>query len=203
MSNEKSTIEILTDFATNSNREIKFNEITHPHCSTNPVIYHKRTLYIPNDSQKTSFYVCYNDTKSLSKNNLYCGVFIPISLPTTCKMTIRKKDFLDRINPLTKRKSLKIGEYRFDSKVVISCNDQSCIETLLKNSKIQKLILESLNITDAISVTINDVNPKFVPELKEKSHLAIITKMTWISQSEQINKLFNLIENVRETLQKI
>jgi len=144
--NQKTTIEILSEFAECSNRKIFFSEIPYPGTIMNAVTNHKRTLYIPNNSFEQSFLIGYQDPKSLNENELYFGVFFPLPIPTSKALKIRKKDFLDKLNPFSKKMILKTNCEQFDSLTIITGNDISLVNRFFSNIETQKLVLESLKI---------------------------------------------------------
>ena len=72
MSQEKSSFEILQDFTKRTDRKIEFKEQAYPSTFVHPVIYHKRTLYIPESAGSDCYYACFQDSKS---HLLFSGVF--------------------------------------------------------------------------------------------------------------------------------
>jgi hypothetical protein len=198
--NQKTTIEILSKFAGHSKRKIFFSEIPYPGTVLNAVTNHKRTLYIPNNFDEQSFLIGYHDPKSLTENELYFGVFFPLSIPTSKALKIRKRDFLDKLNPFLKKMILKTNWEQFDSLTVISGNDISLLNRFFNINEAQKLVLESLKIMEGINVGINEFNLDFVPAFKDKSNFGVFTKQKWIVDSNILENLFTKIEQFRELI---
>jgi hypothetical protein len=59
MGTDLSTTEKLQVIADKSSRKIQITEIPYPNSVMDPVTYHRRTVYMPNDSQENAFFVCF------------------------------------------------------------------------------------------------------------------------------------------------
>jgi hypothetical protein len=193
----KSTINSLKDFAKQSKRNIHFSEISYPISFPDRMTYHKRTFCIPNNTEELSFLIGYSDPKNLSENELFFGVFIPLSISKTKTLKIRRKDILDKLNPFLKQKIFQTNNKIFDSKTIITGNEESLINIFLNDLSIQNLILSTLETNETFEIGINEFNLDFVPAFKEKSHFGIFTKQQWIMDSSIIENLFAVIEQLR------
>lgn len=198
--NNKTTIELLSEFAEKSRRKIFSTEIPYyTGTVVYPVINHKRTFYIPNNSDEQSFLVGYNDPKSFGENELYFGVFFPLEIPNTKIIKIRRKDILDKLNPFMYKKNFKTNSNSFNSLTVINGNDISLVDMFFNNNITQRLVLESLNNIDDLNLNIgiNEFNLDFIPSFKDKSNFGIFTKQKWIVDYNLIEALFKKIERFR------
>lgn len=74
MDSEKSGIEILTEFAEKTNREIESSEIPYPKEFKKPLPYYLKKVCIPNNKDNTSYFLSFFDGKGIGKNYLYSGV---------------------------------------------------------------------------------------------------------------------------------
>jgi len=199
MKNDKSSLEILRSFAKRTGRDFNFTETPYPSAALHKVTYHRRTLYIPNDINENSYFVCFGDSKELGTKALFSGVFISADLPVSTSMTARKKDVLDKINPFGKKKYCKTGTPSFDSQVRITADDAAAVKRIFQDRKIQKLVTDAFKLDAGIIVGFNDVDVNFVPLLKGKSHLGIYIQQEWILDGKLIDKLFNLMESLQIT----
>ena len=127
---------------------------------------------------------------------------MPISLAETKTFNIRGKNILDKLNPFSDSKNYRTGFRDFDSKVVISGNDLPLITSFFHDKKIQNLVLQALNIKQAMKIGVNVANVEFVPGLKNKSHLCIYNSQEWFLENSQIEKLFESIEEFRKLISK-
>ena len=206
MENENSSSDTLKAFAKKSGRYIEFikspYEKSYVHWSSR--VWHQRKLYIPNNPKGTSFFVSFADARSVNLNSedvLYSGVFIPILLPSAARITMRKKDILDKLNVFNKKKFLKSGFSHFDARVTIRGNDSLSAQKLLKSRKVQDAIFEAFNKEESLAAGINTVNADFVPQLKNHSLFGIYSLSGWILEEELIEFLFHRMEEIRERLQ--
>lgn len=200
---EKSNIKILADFAKASSRSIECKEQQYPVSFFRQFPRFRSTVYIPNNSKETSYFIWFSDPyNKIGENTVYCGTFIPISFPQELKINIRKKNFLDIFNTIGKNRVVKTGINSFDSKVVFKGENSVNLKRLLTKSGIQAEILKSFEVKEFLRISINEFNLDFVPGLKGKSYLSIINQQSWFMESEIIEKLFNSIEKIRTKLNK-
>jgi len=200
MEQEKSSIDILKEFAKRTGRNVEFSTKNHDYTIMHPVRYHQRSLYIPNNPDQTSFFICYGDSgapSNIGESVLYSGVFIPVDLPGDSIIKIRKKDILDKLNIFKKKKYLKSGFENFDAQTTIRGNDSLSAQKIAKSRKVQENILEAFNLDESLSIGLNTVNASFVPRLKDRSLFGIYTLNGWILEEKKIEKLFEVMENIR------
>lgn len=200
MEEEKSSIQELTDFAKKSERKIEISEQAFDSCAMQPIVYHERSLYIPNHSEAKTFFVCYNNPKSVTGIESYSGVFFTISIPKSSKVLIRKQFFFDKLNFFSGNKAYKTGMDSFDSQVVFEESKFAGGDKIFTNNKVQALIIKAFQFDIGMRISINQVNVDFVPELKAHSHFGIYTTKDWFVDPEKIEILFKLGEEVRNQI---
>jgi hypothetical protein len=203
MEQEKSSIDILKEFARRTGRDIEFTTRNHDYTIIHAVRYHQRSLYIPNNPDQTSYFICYGDSGApaqIGESVLYSGVFISVDLPKAASIKIRKKDILDKLNIFKKKKYLKTGFENFDAKTTIRGNDSLSAQKLTKSRKVQENILEAFELDESLTVGLNTVNAEFVPRLKDRSFLGIYSLSGWILDNKKIEKLFEITEDIRKSL---
>mgnify|MGYP000491684098 CR=1 FL=1 len=140
------------------------------------VRYHQRSLYIPNNPDQTSYFICYGDSggpSNIGENVLYSGIFIPVSFPGDSVIKIRKKDILDKQNIFKKKKYLKSGFENFDAKTTIRGNDSLSAQKIAKSRKVLENILKAFDLDDSLTAGLNPVNANFVPRLTQVANLEI------------------------------
>ena len=198
---EKSNIEILRDFAKRLNRPIYVKELQYPLTGIRTFPKYKRMVYVPYDSNNTSFFIWYSDTyDKVGYPTIYCGSFIPISLRIKSQINIRSKNILDKFNFFSKSNKNTIDNDYFDSRVIISGNVDVATKRLLSQSKIQDQLLVGLEIDNYINISINEHNVDFVPELKNMSYLSIINPQSWCLERDEIETIFRQIEKIRKII---
>lgn len=198
----KSTIELLSDFAVQTNRKIYSTEVLYPSTAVHRITLHKRTVFIPDTDEELSFLVGYHDPRSFSENELFFGVFFKTSLPSTLSFDIRKKDILDKLNPFLAKKIFKTGSNQFDSSAVITGNDNIKTNQVLNDRVLQNLILELLEVRECLNIGLNEVNLNFVPNFVGSSNFGVFTKQAWFVDHEIIQNLFVQIRQLEKLINK-
>jgi hypothetical protein len=198
MTHDKTAIEILTEFAKHSGRQIEIEEKAYPSAGPlHPVTYHRRRVCIPNNPKNTSYFICFGDSKEMGEKATFSGVFIPVEFATSFQIKIRKKDLMDKLNPFHKKDIIRSGIQQFDSQVAISGNDPIKARRFFNKRIIQNLVLRAFDIDEGFIVAVNELNIDFVPGLKGQSHVGIYSTQEWILDRIRIEKLFTLIEEFR------
>jgi hypothetical protein len=198
---EKTNIELLKDFAKSTNRTIEIQEIPYPVSGIRKFQKFKRMIYVPNNFERTSFFVWYSDPYArVGVPTILCGAVIPISSSVKSKINIRSRNIIDKVNVFSKASSGAIGKESFDSKVVLSGSIDSGAKRLLSQARTQDQLLKALKIEPFINISINEYNLDFVPELKGKSHVSIINPQSWYFEKKEIEALFSRIEKIRNQL---
>ena len=198
---EKPNIEILREFAKSTNRSIVDKEIPYPLTGIRTFRKYKRMIYVPNNPENTSYFIWFSDPYAkIGLPTIFSGAFIPLSSRIKSRINIRNKNILDKLNIFSKTKSNKIGNYRFDSKVVISGNVDSSVKRLLSQSRIQDQLLKALEIEQFMNISLNEYKIDFIPEFKGTPYLSIINPQSWDLERNDIEKIFRQIEKIRNVI---
>jgi hypothetical protein len=195
---EKSDIDLLREFAKSTNRSIEAKELLYPRTGIRTTQKYKRMVSVPNNSERSSFFIWFNDPYStIGRTTIFSGAFIPLPSKIKTSLKIRKRSFPDRLNLFAKSKDNKIGNSFFDDRVVISGTLDAAAKRILSSSKVQKQILKTLEIENYFQVAINHFNIDFVPELNENSSISILNDQAWEVGHAHIEKMFEIIEKIR------
>lgn len=200
---EKSNIEILQEFAKSTDRQIKFEEIAYPKTGFGTIQKYKRVIYIPNNMEKTSFFIWYSDPYArIGYPTIFSGAFIP--LPSECKssVSIRKKYFIDKLNILSKSRFNGVGNSSFDSKVILSNGLDNPLKRILSKTRIQKQILEALDYKKNSQISINENNIDFVKEFDGVPYLSIINPIAWDLEGKDIERIFRQAEKINAIIER-
>ncbi len=198
MDQEKSAIEILKDFAKKSDRQIDFSENNYPIGSgIHPRFFSFNHAIISDELDQNRYFVSYSDSKGFGDNAMYSGLFFSIESSQTSTVRIRKKDFLDKLNPFIKKSRFKSPYYDFSSKVIIEENDISLTNRIFKNKLIQELTLEILNLDGRIRVGVNNIQIGIVPDLKDKAIFGIYITGQWLLDETLLENLFRLTAKLK------
>ena len=203
MEQEKSSIDILKEFAKRTGRDIEFSVKDHDYAVLHPVRYHQRSLYITNNPGQTSYFICYGDSgapANIGEKVLYSGVFIPVDLPRDSIIKIRRKDILDKLNIFKKKKYLRSGFENFDAQATIRGSDSLSAQKIAKSRKVQENILKAFILDESLTIGLNTVNANFVPHLKNQSFLGVYSLNGWILEDKKIEQLFSIMEEIRKYL---
>lgn len=196
---EKSNIEILRAFAKATNRSIVDKETPYPKTGIQTFQKFKRTVYIPNNTENTSFFIWFSDPYAkIGQPTIFCGAFIPLSSEIKSKINIRSKNVLDKLKIFSKTNNL--GSNRFDSKVIISGIIDAATKRLLSQTRVQDQLLKAMEIDSRMNISINEYKFDFVPELENRTYLSIINPQSWDLESKTIEDLFRQIEKIRNTI---
>ncbi|RUT78172.1 hypothetical protein [Ancylomarina longa] len=198
MEKEKSSIQKLNEFAEQTNRLITFTDKLYPSNAIHPVTYRRRTLYIPNNKGRSSYFVCFDDSRRMNRYARYSGVFFPIELSKSTKICIRKKDIVDKLNFFTKTNRCKIGQESFDSHVIYEEFDSIRNNQIFTNTKIQDLIRKAFVLK--LRVGVNMLLVDFVPGFRKQSYFGIYTTHEWLTNPMRIEFLFDLAEEINRNI---
>jgi len=202
MNEEISSIEILKEFAENTNRKGEFYETLYPANTIPRYNHYLRKVYIPNNEEKLSYYVAFQDSKSFGDHAVFSGIFIKLEIPKSVNIIVHKKDIIDKINPFKGNNVHKTGFNNFDSKILIKGNDQYIIKNIFFDTKIQELTIQSLGLKEGLMIALNEFNIEFIPEFKEKSSIGLVWTRQWILDTALIEKMFKTIENIQVEINK-
>ncbi len=198
---EKTNIEELKEFSKSTNRVMAAKEVPYPLSGIRTFRKYRSWVYIPNNSENTSFFIWYNDPYAIiGLPKIYCGAFIPLSSSLNSKINIRIRNILDKLNFFSNGASIKIGNKRIDKKLIISGNMNSSERKLFTQPMIQDKLLEVLNDEPFMNISLNENNVDFVPELRNTPYLSIINPQKWIFDKKVIERIFMQIEEIRNLI---
>jgi len=197
--NQLSPIEILEVFAKETNREIDFSETPY-NTNTSRYNYYLRKLFIPNNKNSHVYFVSFLDNKRFDDFANFSGIFFPIPIPPSSKIEIRKKNILDKLNPFFKKSGFETGNNEFDSEIVITENVSFEEEQIFNNRKIQTQVLKIFELDETLKITINQADINFVPSFEGKSHIGVLVTRHWLLDSELIQNLFYIMEEIKKEL---
>ncbi len=197
---EKSSIEILTQFAKKNNfecwtsRNLKRHYITPNDSFLNSKYF---IMEIPSDAH--TYYYCASDSfaaKAFSTST-YSGIYRGFSNLICPSLKIRKRFWVDH---LSFNRRIKLGNPEFDKSVQIQCNDRN----FAQNVASLKVGSELLKFNDCISPFDIIIEPNFMSfnaQIESKSIIGMETN-SWIINEDELGlllnkgiKLLNLIKN--------
>ena len=197
MEGEKSSIQKLQDFAKSTGRDIKSSEDAYSSNAMQPIVYHKRLVYIKNHPNSNTFFTCFSDPKNVSGIAHCSGVFFSLPVSKSTKISLRKKFITDKLNFFSNNENNKTGSQNFDSKVVFEKYQLTGADRIFTNTRVQEIIKNALEFDLRLRVGINGVDVSFVPQLKGESHFGIYTTQDWFEEPEKIEILFKFVEKIR------
>lgn len=198
---EKSDIEILREFAKSTNRIIVEKEIPYPLTGIRTFQKYKRMIYVPNNPEKTSFFIWFSDPYlKIGQSTIFSGAFIPLSSRIKSKINLRKKNILDKLSFRSKTKVNEIGNEHFDSRVVITGNMDTATKRLLSQTRIQEQLIKALEMDNAMRISFNEHKIEFVPELVGVQYLSIINVESWDMERNDLEDIFKRIEKIRRNI---
>jgi len=168
MENEKSSIDILKRIAKKSNWDIDIREEAHSQRYG-----HTNRRVVIKDPLKKDFLFVSEQKADITKYNNYSGIFYPLSSKRDYYLIIRKRNAFDKLSFRKNKLRFKTGSSLFDSNVYIETNNNTETHKLLSEAKTQSEIVEFLNMCNCITIGVNELNPDFNNELKEKSFLSV------------------------------
>jgi hypothetical protein len=198
---DKSSVDIIRELARLTSREVEIKEIKYNLAGFRTFPKYKKLVYMPYNSSRNNFFVWQSDPHArIGYPTIFSGVFIPLSSRIKSRLNIRNRNILDKLNFSAKSKSNKIGSEYFDSKTVINGNIDSAERRLLSQPRIQDNIIKALGLAKYMTISINEYNVDFVPELKGSSYLSIINPQGWELERDSIEEMFRRMEKIRKTI---
>lgn len=198
---EKSNLEILSKFAKSTNRDFDYKEVQFPTSGVRKIPKFKRWAYISNNHLREIFFVWFsNPFENIGIPTVFCGAFIPLPPQFDSKLSIRKRNIIDKVSIFSKHKNNVVGNETFDNKVIIKGDINSKTKRLLSNTKLQKCLLNSLNTNDLVNIVINEYKIDFIPELENKAYLAITNPQSWNLGKSEIEVLLKHAEEIRKVI---
>ena len=198
MSDQNSFIEQLKLFATESGRKIKVKKDPYPTTSSDQEEEYRITVVIPEIDDGDLFFIAYSDLKSGSLYSVYSGVFSAGSEPCQSKLSVVKKDWLDRLSFRSGYKSIKTGSIPFDKKTKITSNNPQMVHRLFSGLDSQNAAMSALDLSDGFTISINELVTEQMESFKGFSQLSLYAYKDWILDGSTIEKMFIAVRNLKE-----
>ncbi len=201
---EKSSIEILTEFAEKTNRKAYTNEhIFRKATGLNPTTRSERNIYIPDNVNSDVFYIANdNYSTSLDKFAFFSGIFVPVEIDNGIEISMEERNIITNISSIFKKKGYSTGDFRFDRKVKIDTNNPRLTDRIFRKIAFKNESLKILKIQNALRIGTIPFKIDFVESFKDKFLLGAYTTIEWIMDEEKIEALFNYISEMKDTIEK-
>ena len=201
MSEEKSSIEVLADFAKSTGRKFFCNDNLYNNSLPNRYPKYRSNITIFNNNKSQSYFISFWGSLGLSDiNSCYSGFFLPVTFSKEDFFIIRKRNFLDNFSLFSRNKSYKTGNMFFDSKVFVEGNFSSKVEQLIFNQKFQDIVIKVLNIKQTAKISLNAIKVDFVSELNERVLFSVYDTQQWFLDAKTIEELFVIIDDFNAIL---
>ena len=198
---DKSSKDIIEEYARITKRVAVYNETPYKLSGVYKFVKYRKFVYMPYDSSRNNCFVWVSDPLArIGYPTVFSGAFIPLSSRIKSKLNIRSRNVLDKFSFLAKSKTYSTGSKKFDSQVVIKGDIDSAEKRLLSQPKVQDQMLKALGIASNMTISINEYNVDFVPELKEKSYISIINPQEWELERDRIEEIFRRMEKIRNII---
>ncbi len=196
MESESSIIQPLQEYAKKTNRSFKHNHTPYDNSNYRMQNAAVDTVVIVEKNISEPKFISFYNSKEY---NYYSGFFLSIDLPKETMVLLASKNVFHKLNPFHKHSNRVSGYRYFDSVGIISNNSNyKDAVSLLSNAKLSKLIIKALSIDPRVKVGVNYIIPE--NEFENKSVLGIFIQKAWFSNTNLIDKLFKVSEEIREVL---
>lgn len=202
MTEEKSPIDEIRDFARSTNRSVEIKEIPYPVTGIRTIQKFKRMIYLPNNENESSFFIWYSDPYlRIGQSSVFSGAFISLPEKLGARMNMRRRNVLDKISLFSSNKQNRIGKPYFDSKVFMTGELDTGVKRFLSSARIQEQIIKALQIEKYMNVWMNEYPIAFVPGLKEKPYLSIVNPLSWETNRDNIEAMLRAVEKIQNSIQ--
>jgi hypothetical protein len=188
---ETSSIEVLKVLAKRENWTISIDERI-----INARYGHTQRSVLIKNPQYPDLYFISEHKPDYAKNNFYSGIFCPLRAYNHFSFHLRKRDVLDKLNFRKNKLRFKTGNSEFDSKVLITTNNEIEMHKLLCSSGIQYDLLDFLKSDNLFNVGLNEIHPDFDEELKEKNYLSVFVKDEWLLDKNLIQSSYKIAQKL-------
>jgi hypothetical protein len=202
MDQEKSSLDILKEFAEKTGRECQSYKSAKAYLLTPS--YHDKSQFaiIPEEKQSKVSYIAYDSYGSRGKiGGTYSGVFIPLELADPdFWLEVRLKDALDKFKGLFSSKGLKVGHPPVDQVLFITGTDKDKIAGVFTDAGVYNEIIDLCQTIDAFRFSVNRKEVDFLNSLAGKPCLALYTTYDWIREGALIERLFTLARRIKDRM---
>ncbi|MDA3867955.1 MAG: hypothetical protein PF489_14585 [Salinivirgaceae bacterium] len=199
MEEDKPAIEILKDYASQTGRKARFQESDKSTFLVHSHIMHGRIIYFPDRQSDKRYFAAYSNPRFFGIRAMYSGVFIPVDLPESVNVQIRKKTIFDRLRFLNMRKTYRFDERQLDRKLLLTGEHADRALSVLHDPKIQHEIYEFMMNNPRYWLLINDIDISYIPEFKTGSYLGFL-RANWELDGDEIEHLFRSIKRIEKLL---
>ncbi|MDD3686698.1 MAG: hypothetical protein PHE56_08020 [Bacteroidales bacterium] len=200
MSTNLTGTDLIQHYADTRGLEYSLTESDYPRSAQQPIAYHKRKVIIRNQKFPDLEMAMFADSQGLTEFSQYAGIFFNCNYSSDVKITVRNKDFLDRLAGRNSGKPSIFGDHETSSKVVVENKSDAFDIIKSEFAKTAALLPEIFKINQLLKVGINDISPDFVPELQSKSIAGIYILNQWIFDFEQLDRLWEIAGELKEAL---
>lgn len=194
-------IDEIRAFAKATHRTIVDEDIPYPLTGVRTLQKSRRWAYIPYNKENSSYFIWFSDAYAKVGDHLtFCGAFIPLESNIQSKISIRRRNVLDRLSLFSGKNTNKTGDGYFDSKVVVSGTMDSPTKSLLSQPRLQEELLSAMKMESFLNISINQFDIDFVPELQGKSYISIINTRNWTLEGDIIEEVFERMEKIKSIL---
>ncbi|MBN2728807.1 MAG: hypothetical protein JXR53_06240 [Bacteroidales bacterium] len=195
MSEEKSSIELLQEFANKTNRTISFTEEAPTGYLNRRYGQHKRTvdIYDKNDL----VFALSKDPLNVLKTGLFAGIFFSCNLDKQATFTAKKRDFLDRFSLSGKRNS---GNIFIDRKMTSETSDPLILSQVFLSQTVQNEVLELFKIDQRLVFGLNSISLDFVKSIDFHSVIGIYVLQDWLFDFDKVEKIFEKMTVIKKEL---
>ncbi len=201
---EMEYIEKLKAFAQSTARSVDYDQKAYPKSGINTFQKYKTHIAMPSTNDPEVVFVWFRDPfGNVGYSNVLCGVFIALPLLYSKKLSIRNKDFTDRLKYFFREKPPKIGDHHFDSRFIIEGKPGTEEMKLLSNSVLQREIHKAMEIGGVTEVSLNGFHPEFIAAFEAKSVLGVLNTCTWNIEDQFIESLFYCGEKLKKAVDNL
>jgi hypothetical protein len=145
----------------------------------------------------------YGSNLEVGKYLTFSGVFLSVDIPRKSTLLLHQSDIFDKFNRVFGAKRIKTGYSSFDRKTILRTNDPTLAKKLFRRSALQNEIFDAYKEITGLAIGVNEIYFEYIPELKDKSNICAFIRYDWITDGQQIERLFRLGYLLREQLSNI
>lgn len=193
---EKSSIEILTDFAKKNNYQywsnIQSNSSIIPNRGT---LINTKFFILKYPAGANSYYFCASDKGAHA--TIYSGLFANYSKKRTSELKVTPKLWFDR---LTFNRKTKTGISELDKKLSIVCSSDKLVKAVV-SPRVGNEFIQLCKKLSPIELVIEDNYLSYNPELEGKSILGLKTNR-WITEEKELQIFLDQGSNLLDLAKK-
>lgn len=200
MSTELTGTDLIQHYAETRGLEYSLVESDYPRSAGQPIAYHIRKVTIRDPKNPELVMAMFADSQGLTEFSQYAGFFFNCNYSSDVKITVRNKDFLDRLAGRNSGKPSIFGDHETSGKVVVENKSKAFDIIKPEFAKTAALLPEIFKINQLLKVGINEITPDFVPELQAKSIVGIYILNQWIFDFDQLDRLWEIARELKKYL---